>query len=269
LEIVAISVGPILYTDLGGFTAVRGESRATVEVRQEAFAIIPARGGSKRIPNKNIREFLGVPILQRIIKVLTESEIFDAIIISTDSDEIAQVAREAGAQVPFLRPANLANDFASTADVALHAIEWLIEHNASPVAEFLVAYPTAVMMTVQQLKDSRFLLKAGYCDLVFAGARFPSEVQRAWWQVDDNFVVPVFPGNQFKRSQDLDAAFFDAGQFYWSTADGWSREVSERGERRKIFEIDPMEAVDINTEEDWQRAEKIFTLLRANPKHQS
>jgi pseudaminic acid cytidylyltransferase len=234
-----------------------------VEIRQEAFAIIPARGGSKRIPRKNLREFLGLPIVQRVIKVLVESEIFVDVLVSTDDQDIARTALDAGAQVPFLRPAELADDYASTADVAQHAISWLLEAGADPSSQFLVAYPTAVMMTPQQLKDSRSLLRAGYCDLVFTGARFPSEIQRAWWKTDDNFVTPVLPGNQSKRSQDLESAFFDAGQFYWSTKDGWSQEVLESGERRKLFEIDYLEAIDINTEEDWSRAEKMFTLLRS------
>jgi pseudaminic acid cytidylyltransferase len=120
------------------------------------------------------------------------------------------------------------------------------------------------MMTTEQLRDSRSLLDAGNCDLVFTGARFPSEIQRAWWKTDHHFVTPVFPGNQSTSSQDLDAAFFDAGQFYWSTRQGWSPEVLEPDARRKIFEIDFLEADSVNTEEDWSQAEEIFTLLRTN-----
>lgn len=226
------------------------------------FAIIPARGGSKRIPGKNIRSFLGVPILKRVIQSLNASELFDSIIVSTDSDLIAEIAVEEGAAVPFVRPPDLADDYSSTADVVNHAIRWILASGADASSQFLVAYPTAVMVTSLHLRESRLLLDPGYCDLVFAGARFPGEIQRAWWKTKDDFVQPFSPEYQLKRSQDLTPAYFDAGQFYWSTKDGWSREVLEEGQRRRIFEIDLLEAIDINTHEDWRRAEILFKLLR-------
>ena len=228
-----------------------------------AYAIVPARGGSKRIPNKNIRSFLGEPILRRVIRLLQESDLFENIIVSTDSKSIAELGSAWGANVPFLRPAELSDDFASTADVSNHAIDWLINSGVAEDSHFLVAYPTAVFITTVQLQESRALLEPGHCDFVFAGAKYSSEIERSWRANDEGFVRPVFPGNQHRRSQDLPPAYFDVGQFYWSSRNGWKREVLEEGKRRRIFEIDPIEAVDINTESDWVRAEKLFKLLRA------
>lgn len=228
------------------------------------FAVVPARGGSQRIPGKNIRDFFGVPIIERTISTLRKSRLFEAVIVSTDDPIIAEVALKAGAEVPFMRPKELADDFATTSQVANHSIGWLLNSGADSASFFLVAYPTAVMMTEKHLRESRALLEPRFCDFVFAGARFPSEIERSWRRNAKNFVEPVFHGNQAKRSQDLDPAFFDAGQFYWSTKDGWTPEVLNEGKRRRIYEIDPLEAVDINTEQDWARAERLFNLLRSS-----
>lgn len=227
-----------------------------------AYAIIPARGGSKRIPGKNIRDFLGLPILTRIIETLQSSELFEEIYVSSDDDEIIDLARDSGVAVPFVRPAHLAGDFSTTAEVANHAITWLIDAGANSWDHFLVAYPTAVMMTSQHLSESRLLLAPGTCDFVFAGARFPSEIERSWRKDDSHFVEPAWPGHQKSRSQDFQPAYYDAGQFYWSTSTGWDSDVVEEGKRRRVYEIDPLEAVDINTEDDWIRSEKLFRLLR-------
>ena len=229
---------------------------------ERRVAIVPARAGSKRILGKNTRPFLGVPVFLRVLRILDASELFDDIIVSTENESIARLATAEGYSAPFVRPDDLADDFASTADVVRHAINWLLDAGVSDNAEFLVAYPTAVFMTIHHLRESLELLKCEEVDHVFAGCRFPSEVQRAWWKEPDNSVKPLFDSHQDSRSQDLRPAFYDAGQFYWSTSNGWSRPVLETGQRRRIYEIDPLEAVDINTEEDWARAEAIFQVLR-------
>lgn len=226
------------------------------------YAIVPARAGSKRIPGKNLRAFHGRPIILRVLETLKQTQLFDRIIVSSDDFGLIQLVKEAGYEAPFVRPAHLASDQAGTAEVAHHAIEWLQQSGVSTESAFLLAYPTAVMMTEAHLHESSELLEPGICDFVFSGARFPSEIQRAWWKAGDSSVRPVTPGNQATRSQDLPPAFYDAGQFYWTTHDGWREEVLERGLKRRLYEIDQLEAVDINTEDDWIRAERLFRLLR-------
>lgn len=227
-----------------------------------SFAVVPARAGSRRVPGKNSRPFLGKPIVFRVLDTLKESKLFDEIIVSSDDLNLIQLVKDAGYSAPFVRPSHLASDEAGTAAVANHAIQWLLESGVSTDSAFLVAYPTAVMMTEAHLHESGELLEPGVCDFVFSGARFPSEIQRSWWRADDSSVEQVMPGNQSARSQDLAPAYYDAGQFYWSTQDGWRDDVLERGVKRRIYEIDPLEAVDINTEDDWIRAERLFRLLR-------
>lgn len=226
---------------------------------------MPARGGSKRIVGKNSRTFRGKPIIIRVLDVLHNSNLFDKILVSSDDSKIIQLVEKAGYDAPFIRPAHLATDKMGTAAVANHAIEYLLGSGASKDSDFLLAYPTAVMMTELHLQEARNLLNPGVCDFVFSAARFPSEIQRAWWKADDSSVKPVMPGNQSARSQDLTPAYYDAGQFYWTTHDGWRPEVLEHGVRRKMYEIDPIEAIDINTEDDWARAERLFQLLREQP----
>lgn len=229
---------------------------------RNCFAIVPARGGSKRIPGKNIRLFHNHPIILRVLDTLQQSKLFDTIIVSSDDYEVIKLVRESGYNAPFVRPAHLATDYAGTAAVANHAIDWFLGSGASEESDFLLAYPTAVMMTEAHIRGARGLLDPGVCDFVFTGARFPSEVQRAWWKTKDLRVAPVMPGNQSARSQELAPAYYDAGQFYWTTHDGWRADVLEYGAKRRLYEIDPLEAIDINTESDWAQAERLFTLLR-------
>lgn len=223
---------------------------------------MPARAGSKRIPGKNVRPFDGRPIILRVLETLTQTQLFDRIIVSSDDFNLIQLVKDAGYSAPFLRPSHLATDLAGTADVANHAIDWLVNSGTSKDSHFLLCYPTAVMSTAQHLREAHELLEPGICDFVFSAARFPSEVQRAWWKTDDASVKPVMPGNQSERSQDLAPVYYDAGQFYWTTYHGWRDEVLERGAKRRLYEIDLLEAVDINTEADWIRAERLFRLLR-------
>lgn len=225
-------------------------------------AIVPARGGSKRILGKNSRIFNGQPIILRVLNTLKQSELFDKIIVSSDDGRLIQLVKEAGFEAPFVRPAHLATDRTGIADVSNHAIDWLVNSGASKDSHFLLCYPTAVMSTAQHLREARKLLEPGVCDFVFTAARFPSEVQRAWWKTDDAGVRPVMPGNQSERSQDLAPVYYDAGQFYWTTYHGWRDEVLERGAKRRLYEIDLLEAIDINTEADWLRAESLFRFLR-------
>lgn len=221
------------------------------------FAIVPARGGSKRIPRKNIRPFLGVPIMVRTLRTLESIGMFERIIVSTEDSEIAALALAYGFEVPFIRPANLSTDSAPTHVVATHAIEWLLENGASRKDNFLLAYPTSVMVTPEQITDAENLLAQPDCDFVFAAAKFPSNIERAWRARASSFAEPVCSGAQQMRSQDLEPTYFDAGQFYWSTAEGWDK-VGQGRENRMIYEIPLEDAIDINELSDWIRAERAF-----------
>jgi len=230
-----------------------------------SYALVPARGGSVRIPGKNMRDFLGKPALRRVLETLAESQLFREIIVSTDSPATIEAVASRGFRAPFLRPAELSTNQASTAQVASHAITWLIEKGASENDSFLLAYPTAVLMNTEHLIQSEKLFRSSAADLVFSACPFPSNIERAWKKSSDNFVVPANDAAQPMRSQDFEPHYYDAGQFYWSNESAWRNIV--RGQRpvyRAIYELDPMEAVDINTEEDWRRAERYFQLFSSH-----
>lgn len=225
------------------------------------YAIVPARGGSQRLVGKNIREFHGKPIIQWVLDTLRSADLFDRVIVSTDDKQIANIVRGLGYEVPFIRPGHLATDTASTAAVVNHAIAWLIANGASEDGQFLTAYPTAVMSTAEHIRSARELLEPGVCDFVFSAAEFPSHIERAWRLLDDGWVSAIDEGSQSVRSQDLEVAYFDAGQFYWSTYDSWPESPSVV-QRRRMFRLDLLDAIDINTEDDWTRAEQIFAMRR-------
>ena len=227
------------------------------------YAFVPARGGSKRIPGKNVRDFLGKPVLLRVLETLRDSEIFSEIIVSTDSLAIRDAVNSWGFNVPFIRPSELATDEASTAVVAQHAISWFLDNGANSNDSFLLAYPTAVFMSTSHLSESFEFFRSSGADLLFSACAFPSNIERAWRKQADQSALPVDRSNQSMRSQQFESSYFDAGQFYWSSAKAWEQRQGDYARVRQVmFEIDPLEAVDINTEEDWVRAERYFRLLR-------
>ncbi|HVZ64213.1 MAG TPA: pseudaminic acid cytidylyltransferase [Opitutaceae bacterium] len=223
------------------------------------MAIIPARGGSKRIPRKNIRAFAGAPIITYAIQAAQRSSCFDRIIVSTDDEEIAAVSRQAGAEVPFWRPAELANDTATTADVLLHATAWLRENGG---CDYLCCiYPTVPLL------DARFIRKA-YDQLcgekasgVFSVCRHAAPIQRAYHQVPGVGLKMIWPENEFKRSQEFEGSFFDAGQFYWLDCEQFLQTKSLTGPKATGIEIPALLAVDINTVDEWHTAELLHLHL--------
>ena len=221
------------------------------------IAIIPARGGSKRIPGKNIKMFAGKPLIAYSIEAAKASGLFDKIIISTDSEEVAKVAKAYGADVPFFRPKELSNDMVGTRPVTNHAINFCIENFYKP--EFCCCiYATAPFLEAKYLQQGLDLLKQlSEKSFAFSVTSFPFPVQRALIK-NQTGVSPMFPENISKRSQDLEEAYHDAGQFYWGTSDGYLS-------NQKIFShhsspvILPRHLVqDIDTPEDWQRAELMY-----------
>jgi N-acylneuraminate cytidylyltransferase len=221
------------------------------------IAIIPARGGSKRIPGKNIKLFAGKPLIAYSIDAAKASGLFDKIIISTDSEEVAQVAKAFGADVPFMRPKALSNDVVGTRPVTNHAIKFCIEHFYKP--EFCCCiYATAPFLQAQYLQQGLDSLKQhNEKSFAFSVTSFPFPVQRALIKTQAG-VSPMFPDDISKRSQDLEEAYHDAGQFYWGKTDGYLS-------NQKIFSHDSLPVVlprhlvqDIDTPEDWQRAELMY-----------
>jgi pseudaminic acid cytidylyltransferase len=226
------------------------------------LAVIPARGGSKRIPRKNVKPFAGKPMIVYAIDAAREAAVFDHIVVSTDDDEIAAVAQAHGALVPFRRPADLANDHAATSPVLVHAIAQALEAGWD-VQQVCCIYPGVPLLLAQDLRDALVLLDEGLSDFVFPVLAFESAVQRAMKRDAQGRMQPMYPAFTMTRTQDLEPAYHDAGQFYWGTVAGWQSGRSAHAGGRSIV-LPPERAVDIDTPEDWARAEALFAAVRAN-----
>ncbi len=224
-------------------------------------AVIPARGGSKRIPKKNIRPFLGRPIIGYSIQAALDAGLFDRVIVSTDSDEIAAVARDLGAETPFRRPEHLSDDHTGTAPVVAHALEWLAD--AEEPADFACCiYATAPFVAAADLAAAFRRLEASAQAFAFSVTTFAFPIQRALKRAGDG-VAPFHPEFAGARSQDLEEAFHDAGQFYWGRAAAW-RDGTPLFAPTSIPVVLPRWRVqDIDTEEDWRRAEHMYRAIRS------
>jgi len=224
-----------------------------------SVAIIPARGGSKRIPRKNLKPFDGVPMIVRSIRTALESQLFDQVVVSTDDEEIAEVARAHGAQVPYLRPASLADDFTGTAAVIVHALYQL------PAFDYTCCiYATAPLLQVRFLRQGLELLEQHpEKSFAFSVTDFGFPVQRALTLDEQGALTSLYPEFRNTRSQDLPAAFQDAGQFYWGRSEAWLRgDVLFSPVSLPV--ILPRHLVqDIDTLEDWTRAEYLYAALKA------
>lgn len=227
------------------------------------LAVIPARGGSKRIPQKNIKPFCGRPIICWPIEAAIASGCFDHVIVSTDDERVAAVARTAGAEIPFVRPAALSDDVTATRPVIQHAIRWYAERDAVP-REVCCIYATAPFVRGSDICEGLATLLGGDCDYAFSAASFGYPVQRAV-KLDATGRAGMFhPEHARSRSQDLEAAYHDAGQFYWGYASAWLRdEIMLEGHARAV--VLPRHRVqDIDTPEDWERAEWLFRAIQAS-----
>ena len=225
------------------------------------LAIIPARGGSKRIPRKNIKLFCGKPMLAWSIEAARSSGCFDRIIVSTDDAEIADVARQHFAEVPFFRPPELSDDYVGTTPVIAHAIDWINANGSLQVTLACCIYATAPFVSATDLQRGLEILADAGSDYAFSVTCYPSPIQRAF-RITSNRRVEMFQPEQFgTRSQDLEEAWHDAGQFYWGKAAAWLG-------GKPIFAKDSSPVVlprhrvqDIDTPEDWARAEWMFRSL--------
>lgn len=225
------------------------------------LAIIPARGGSKRIKRKNIKKFAGLPIIAWSIKTAIESKLFDRIIVSTDDAEIAQIALVSGAEVPFMRPAELSDDYTGTTPVIAHAIIWQ-NLNGQNVSQACCIYPTAPFMSVHSLELGQRAMSDPSVDYALAVTRFASPIQRAFFITSDSRIKMCQPEYYNRRSQDLPEAFHDAGQFYWGRAQSWLSGKSIFSKNSVPIILPNNLVYDINTNSDWREAELYFDFLK-------
>ncbi len=223
-------------------------------------AIIPARGGSKRIPGKNIKLFAGKPIIAWSIEAAVATGLFARVIVSTDSEAIAAVAREYGAETPFVRPAVLADDFTTTADVLLHALGWLADHGYTATRACCI-YATAPFVQQRFLREGYGILTQSGSASVFTVTTYPASIHRALKIEADGRLAMVWPEHELTRSNDLPVTYYDAGQFYWLDVPRFLAE-------KKIYSQDSRPVIlprflvqDIDTLEDWETAERMFLAL--------
>lgn len=221
-------------------------------------ALIPARGGSQRIPRKNIRDFAGQPALTRLIRTLQGSGVFDEVYVSTEDDEIAEVATAAGAAVPFRRPLDLADNMTGARPVIQHAVTELKIGGSVTVGVF---YPTAVLLDAHDVRASLEMFEGAESDFVLSVGEYPAPIARALTMDEAGIVAPLNSKYQATRTQDLSAAFHDLGQFYWGSADNWLSDVAVVNAKTLGYLIDPWRAIDIDTPDDWRRAEIMYRVL--------
>jgi N-acylneuraminate cytidylyltransferase len=222
-------------------------------------AIIPARGGSKRIPRKNIKPFFGRPMISYSIRAALDSGLFDSVVVSTDDAEIADVARSCGADIPFMRPPSLANDHAGTGAVVIHALEWFRKNGINYDAACCI-YATAPLLEPERLKEGWEKLQGRRFAFSVTSYAFP--IQRALKQTADGSVDMFWPENLTKRSQDLEPAYHDAAQFYWGWTDAWlNGEIAFSPISAPVI-LPRTQVVDIDTPEDWEMAEMAYRVLK-------
>lgn len=223
------------------------------------LAVIPARGGSKRIPRKNIKPFHGKPMIGYAIEAALTSNAFDRVIVSTDDAEIAEVAKTYGAELPFIRPPELADDHTPTVPVIAHAIE-KCKSMGWNVAEVCCIYPGVPFISKEDLRCAHDQLVATGAHYVFPITSFPSPIQRALRRLPDGRVQPFQPEYAATRTQDLVPGYFDAGQFYWGKASSWLEGLNLHLNGTTLV-IPEWRVVDIDTPSDWARAELLYATL--------
>lgn len=226
------------------------------------LCVIPARGGSKRIPRKNVRDFCGRPMIAWSIQAARDSGSFDRIVVSTDDDEIASLAVDCGAEVPFRRPAELADDHTATIDVVRHATQWLNGHGTRP-EKVCCLYPTAPLVDPADIASAEARLEEDSVQFVCAVTSFAYPVQRALRVSGKGSLEMLKPELFYTRSQDLEEVWHDAGQFYWGWPQSWLGADSVFGQQTVPAFIPRYRVQDIDSPEDWQYAELIFRGLVA------
>lgn len=224
------------------------------------IAIIPARGGSKRIPRKNIKEFCGKPMIAWSIEAAKSSGCFDRIVVSTDDQAIATIAEMYGADIPFIRPDNLSDDYTTVSPVVKHAIKSLSEEGCD-IDEVCCIYATAPFIKPSEIQAGLNKLQELDCDFSFSVCSYQFPIQRAF-RILGEVGVCMYKSNEFNtRSQDLEEAYHDAGQFYWGYPSSWNKDVQMFSERSAPIILPHYRVQDIDTIEDWIRAELLFKTI--------
>jgi len=223
-------------------------------------AVIPARGGSKRIPKKNIRQFCGKPLIAWPIQAAQESDCFEHVIVSTDDEEIAEVSEKYDAIVPFVRPANLSDDYASTNAVMAHAVSWMQRQSWNPEAVCCI-YATSVFLTVEDLLNGFSALSTGNWAYAFSVTDFEYPIFRSFKEHSDGGIEMFCPDQFGERSQDLPVALHDAAQFYWGKPKAWLESAAIYERHSCPVKIPRWRIQDIDSEDDWKRAELMFEAI--------
>jgi N-acylneuraminate cytidylyltransferase len=235
------------------------------------LCVIPARGGSKRIPRKNIKEFCGKPMIAHSILAAISSGLFDKVMVSTDDEEIAETAIKFGAEVPFLRSAINSNDYSGTGDVAYE----VISEYASANVYFSVAcciYATAPLIRKRRLHEGFDLFSSGRFDVVFPVGKYSSPIFRSYRIDTKQVAVMNFPEyDEVKRSQDLPEAYFDAGQFYWFYPEKLKKIDNKNsfGKVKGVVVLEDCEVQDIDQPSDWQIAELKYNFIQSNASYKT
>lgn len=223
------------------------------------LAVIPARGGSKRIPRKNIKPFCGRPMIAYAIDAARATGVFDHIVVTTDDAEIAAISAAGGAEIPFMRPPELADDHTPTVPVVAHAIEACRELGW-PVEQVCCIYPGVPLIEAADIVQALQLLDQGDSAYVFPVTRFPSPVQRALKRQPDGTTRPFHPEYVSTRTQDLEPAYHDAGQFYWGSRQAWLAGLNIHDNAKTIV-LPEWRVIDIDMPADWERAEALYLAL--------
>ena len=227
------------------------------------ITVIPARGGSKRIPRKNIKDFCGKPMIAWSIEAAKTSGLFDHIIVSTDDVEIAEVAKQWGAEIPFMRPDELSNDYAGTTEVIAHATQWSLNQGMDVDAVCCI-YATAPLIQVEDLHRGLEALESDDWAYAFTATDFSAPIFRAFEQSADGGIEMFFPEHFSTRSQNLPTALHDAGQFYWGRPSAWMEDKRIFARHSVPVIIPRWRVQDIDDQDDWVRAEMIYKQMEDN-----
>ena len=227
--------------------------------KNEKIAIIPARSGSKRIKNKNIISFFGKPIISYSIKAIKKTNLFDRIIVSTDSEKIAKIAESFGAEIPFLRNKNLSSDFVPISKVMKDAVKRLDKH--SKFEDVCCVFPASPLIQPKSIIKGYKLYKKNNLNYVFSACQFDHSVYRSFKLAKSNTIKMLYKKNILKRSQDLEALFFDAAQFYWGKKEAWLGEKKVFGKKSNFIKIDYLKAHDLDTLEDLKIIKKLYKFI--------
>lgn len=224
------------------------------------IAVIPARGGSKRIPRKNIKLFRGVPIIAYAIKAAEESGIFDEILVSTDDEEIAEVASTFGAKVPWLRSSELSSDYVTTSEVMQDLVSKL-KKELTNLENVCCIYPATPLLKPKYLLEGLQILQEAEWNYVFSALKIIEAPQRFFTISPTHGVEMLFPEFELTRTQDLQITYCDAGQFYWGKKTSWESGQPIFSNKSTILELPKDFAVDIDTIDDWEHAERLFDII--------